>query len=235
MRLTKQQAADNKMRFRNWQSILYPDSAPEDWRERLTNWGVQAFASPLHCDDVNGNGEPKKPHYHIIVMYQNKKAWWQVDQLFEDIGALHGFQSDGRSAFITAEDLRIAARYLLHLDNPEKAPYKREDLQSWGGADFDAIATLPGDDDEVMGEILQWIHDYKVFSYRALIMYARDNERGWFKYLNHKGSRHVYQVLRSAQWEMEHYGELDKHPTAALAADGKLYDKKTGEEVCDNE
>lgn len=229
MRLTKAQASDNKMRFRNWQSILYPDSAPPDWRERLTNWGIQAFASPLHDQDKNGDGEPKKPHHHIILMFANKKAWWQVDQIFDDIGALHGWRSDGKSAFITAEDLRVAARYLLHLDNPEKALYSEDDLQSWGGADFSEIATLPSDDDEIMGEILQWIHDYRCFSYRALIMYARDNEPKWFKYLNHKGSRHVYQVLKSAQWELEHVGMLVLDPTKERNEDGVLVDRHTGE------
>lgn len=231
MRLTKEQAADSKYRTRNWQSILYPDSAPSDWLDRLRDAGVQAFVSPLHDGDINGDGEPKKPHYHIVVMYTNKKAFWQVDALFEEIGALHGFASDNKSAFLPCQDLRVAVRYLCHLDNPEKAPYKREDVIEIGGASFDEIATLPSDDDEIVGEIVQWIQDYRVFSYKQLILYARDNEHQWFRYLNHKGSRHIYQIIKSALWEYEHYGTLDNDPIHFKGEDGKIYDRKTGEEV----
>lgn len=208
MRLTKEQAASSKYRTRNWQSILYPDSAHPDWKEKLAEAGVQAFVSPLHDKDISGDGSQKKPHYHIVVMYQNKKAFWQVDELFKDLGALNGFQSDGKSAFMTCDDLRISVRYLLHLDNPEKARYSEDDILSFGGADFGAIATLPGDDDEIVDEITRWLDDYHIFSYRVLLIYARDNNRRWFRFLNHKGSRHIYQYIKSAQWEYKENGYL---------------------------
>lgn len=212
MRLTKEQAASSKYRTRNWQSILYPDSAAPDWLEKLREAGIQAFVSPLHDKDVNGDGNPKKAHYHIVLMYQNKKAFWQVDEVFKEIGALNGFQNDGKSAFMTVDDLRISVRYLCHLDNPEKYRYNEDDVVSIGGADFGAIATLPGDDDECMAEITEWCDDHRVFSYRVLLIYARDNNRKWFRFLNHKGSRHVYQYLKSALWEFEHNGKLEMHP-----------------------
>lgn len=231
MRLTKQEIANPQMRFRHWQSILYLDSCAENWKDKLVDWGVQAFISPLHQYDINGDGSPKKPHHHIVVSYQNKKSFWQVNKLFEDIGALNGIQGDGKSAFMTCEDLRVSVRYLCHLDNPEKYQYPIDEVVCIGGADFDEVATLPRDDEEMMGEILTWMHDYQCFSYRALIVWARDNDRKWFKYLNRRGSRHVWQIMKSAQWELEHYGTLDLHPTAVEGPDGKFYDRKTGEEV----
>lgn len=213
MRYTKEQAASKNCRTRNWMSILYPDSAPEDWRDRLRDAGVQAFVSPLHCMDVNGDGEAKKAHYHIIVMYSNVKAWWQVNELFADIGALSGFAGDGKSSFMAIDDLRISARYLCHMDNPEKYRYKEDDVLCFGGADYGAIAALPSDDDLIMDEISRFVTEYGVLSYRQLLCYARDNRRDWFRYLNHKGSRHVYQLIKSAQWEYNYYGRyLNDNP-----------------------
>ena len=47
---------------RNWAFVLYPESAPEDWRERLQQTGLQCCVSPLHDKDVNDTGGPKKAH-----------------------------------------------------------------------------------------------------------------------------------------------------------------------------
>ena len=52
---------------RNWAFFVWPDSAPEDWREQLQKTGLQCAVSPLHDKDVNeGTGEVKKAHWHVI-------------------------------------------------------------------------------------------------------------------------------------------------------------------------
>ena len=33
---------------RNWAFVLYPESAPENWREELQKTGLQCAISPLH-------------------------------------------------------------------------------------------------------------------------------------------------------------------------------------------
>ena len=54
---------------RNWAFVLYPESAPKDWKEQLSKTGLEGAISPLHDKDVNPTGEPKKAHYHIIICY----------------------------------------------------------------------------------------------------------------------------------------------------------------------
>lgn len=49
-------------RTRNWTFVLYPDSAPDNWRQILDDKHIEWIESPLHDKDVNANGEPKKPH-----------------------------------------------------------------------------------------------------------------------------------------------------------------------------
>ena len=44
---------------RNWAFVLYPESAPEDWKEQLRLSGLQGAISPLHDKDINPTGEPK--------------------------------------------------------------------------------------------------------------------------------------------------------------------------------
>lgn len=47
-------------RTRNFVGILYPESAPKDWREKLAEAKIEALVSPLHDKDKNPDGEPKK-------------------------------------------------------------------------------------------------------------------------------------------------------------------------------
>ena len=60
---------NNNVKKRNWAFVAYPESLPEDWKELLKLSGLQGAISPLHDKDVNPDGEHKKAHYHIIVIY----------------------------------------------------------------------------------------------------------------------------------------------------------------------
>lgn len=47
-------------RYRNFATVVYPESAPENWLEILAEQFVPAFVSPLHDLDVNPTGEVKR-------------------------------------------------------------------------------------------------------------------------------------------------------------------------------
>lgn len=132
-------------RTRNFATVVYPDSAPADWKEKLDQLHVAAFISPLHDKDINPNGEPKKAHYHVLVMFEGPKDYdTQVKPIFDEIGAV------GREIVNSA---RGYARYLCHLDNPEKAPYSPSEVVCMGGADYYGVVTLPTDDLKIITEI----------------------------------------------------------------------------------
>ena len=67
--------ADKKVKKRHWAFVAYPESLPEDWFDLLKQTGLKIAISPLHNQDMNADGTPKKPHYHIMLSYE---------------GALHG-------------------------------------------------------------------------------------------------------------------------------------------------
>lgn len=70
--MASQKARDT--RGRNFATMVYPESAPENWREILAGYFIPAFISPLHDKDKNPTGEPKKPHHHVMLMFEGKKA-----------------------------------------------------------------------------------------------------------------------------------------------------------------
>ena len=63
-------------RYRNWSWIVYPESAPENWRTLLDETGEKWIESPLHDRDIyETTNEIKKAHRHIIISFGNKKSW----------------------------------------------------------------------------------------------------------------------------------------------------------------
>lgn len=103
-------------RSRNFATVVYPDSAPENWLSIASELCVPAFISPLHDKDVNPTGEDKKPHWHVMFMFEGKKSIEQVQELFISFGGV-GIEK--------VNSIRSYARYLCHLDNPDKAQLVR--------------------------------------------------------------------------------------------------------------
>ena len=114
---------------RNWWFVLYPESAPPDWRDRLRATGLPIAISPLHDKDVYDDGEqagqPKKPHHHVILAYPGPTTYSVVCKLVQ--GEL------GQPSPQPLEAIRGGYRYLSHADNPEKYQYDAKDIETLNG------------------------------------------------------------------------------------------------------
>lgn len=49
---------NNEKRY--WAFVLYPESAPENWKDILQETGLSCCVSPLHDKDTNPTGEAKR-------------------------------------------------------------------------------------------------------------------------------------------------------------------------------
>ena len=77
--------ATKNVKKRNWAFVLYPESAPENWRELLQQTGLQCVISTLHDKDLDPDGNPKKAHHHIILVYSGPTSFNVVKQLTESL------------------------------------------------------------------------------------------------------------------------------------------------------
>lgn len=73
----------------------------------------------LHDKDITEEGTPKKPHYHIIIKFENASTFGSVLKLIPN---------HEESNMRLVKSMKGACRYLLHLDNPEKAQYVADEL-----------------------------------------------------------------------------------------------------------
>lgn len=181
-------------RIRNFGTMVYPESAPENWREILSESRIPAFISPLHDKDINPGGEPKKPHYHVMVMYEGKKSDEQVKELFDSIGGV-GLERVG--------SMRGYARYMCHLDNPEKAQYDQGEVKCLSGADYIAAIGLASDKYKALAEMEEFCERYNVLSFFALSRYATLYRTDWSRVLKDNGAVYMREYLQSRKWSIE--------------------------------
>lgn len=178
-------------RTRNFATIVYPESAPENWMEILSEKFVPAFISPLHDKDKNPTGEDKKAHYHVMIMFDGVKTKEQAQEIVDSIGGV-GCEN--------IQSVRGYARYLCHLDNPEKTQYKQEDVKCFCGADYPGTIGLVTDKYKAIGEMIDYCEENNIVSYSELLVYCRINRFDWFRVLCDNGTVVVKEYLKSRSW-----------------------------------
>lgn len=178
-------------RYRNFATVVYPESAPEDWIFRLGELVIPCFISPLHDQDVNPGGEPKKPHYHVMLMFDSQKTQEQAQAVIDQIGGV-GCE--------IVQSMRGYARYLCHLDNPEKHQYSVDDVIAYAGADYVGTIGLAIDRYKAIGEMIDFCEDHGVVSYAQLLSWCRVNRFDWFRVLCDNGTFVIREYLKSKLW-----------------------------------
>ena len=183
--------SNKNKRTRNFGCVIYPESAPENWLELLAEHKVPALVSPLHDRDVDPQEQQKKPHFHVVIMFEGPKTIEQAKEIFDPIGGV-GCE--------VIKSIRGYARYLCHKDNPEKYQYDEEKVIQLYGADYKEICELRSDKYKVIEEILEFVDNEDICSYYDLLRYARVNEPSWFRSLLDNSTFVVKEYIKSRYW-----------------------------------
>lgn len=181
-------------RTRNFACVVYADSAPENWQAILAEQFIPCFISPYHDKDFNPDGEPKKPHWHVMLMFDGVKTKEQAKQVFEKINGV-GLE--------IIQSVRGYARYLCHLDNPEKAQYNTEDVKMYNGADYLGQIGLATDKYKAISEMMLFCCRNQLTSYRRLLDYCSHERYDWFRVLCDNGSYVILEYIKSLAWEQD--------------------------------
>lgn len=187
---TKDVKLDSK-KVRNVATVVYPDSAPKNWKQILADKHIPCFISPLHDKDINPNGETKKPHYHVLLTIENPREMGFFDNIIKDIGGV------GRE---NVNSLRGYARYLTHKDNPEKAQYKDSDVIALGGAVYSSVVNLASDKYRIIREMVSFCNVQGISSYSVLLEWCMINREDWFQCLCDSGTYVMKEYLKSKTW-----------------------------------
>lgn len=179
-------------RQRHYAFIVYEDSSPADWIERLKALHVEGLISPCHDKDVNPDGSAKKKHWHVLLTFQGLKSRAQIDEIREKT-----LGPDFNRAFEEVNSLRGYGRYLVHADNPEKAQYSRKDVTCLGGVDYDAVCALPSDDVAALAQIFEYIREKGIRYFSDFMLECSKSNQEWFSMLCTRKSFVVCAFIKS--------------------------------------
>ena len=167
--------AEKNVKKRNWSFVLYPESAPADWREQIQKAGIMAAVSPLHDKDTNPTGEPKKAHHHIILVYGSPTTFNNVNSFCKRLN---------QPIPLALEQVIGMYRYLTHMDNPEKYQYNAAEIQHINGFNIrDFKEMTKSEVTKYKREIVQFIQDNEMSEYADLLdaLMAGAGPEEWFE------------------------------------------------------
>lgn len=157
-------------KHRYWWFILYPESAPKDWKQLISERGLPFCISPLHEYDLkNEEGELKKPHHHIILCYSGPTTFSNVKRLTVD--------ELGQTIPKPIDHIGGAHDYLTHKNHPDKFQYSEDEIEYVNGFDIKELIALSEKDKAATKiSILNDIRNLKITEYYELLNYYIEQE-----------------------------------------------------------
>lgn len=176
--------------------MMYDDSLNADFVSVLSDFGEKAFVV-YHDRDINPDGTQKKPHYHVMVMCKTSRSINMIQKLVDDCGGANG-------VFKAVKTKRGYARYLCHMDNPEKMPYEPNEVMCLCGADYLSLAMTKSDVKcnklNTLCQIIRYCRDNSIIYYCDIVDYCVDERQDWLPILSSGYGRVVRNYVQSLDY-----------------------------------
>ena len=163
-----------KDKARYFTFLLYPESVPEDWQEKLVEIGQPMAISPLHDKDMNADGTLKKPHWHVIYIASNPVT---AESVRLKIKRILGNQSVALVQII-ATTVENTFLYFTHETQDaiakNKALYNAKDIKFLNNFDIDRYIVLDVEDkDDILNDICDLIDEQGLANIRELRRFVK--------------------------------------------------------------
>lgn len=165
----------NTVQGRTWTFLIYPDSAPENWKDVFADLLISgAYSMEHHAETEDG-----KAHYHCILEFPSNMTLGRVREL------LKVFSPGVTTPFLVYDKPRMY-RYLSHMDDKDKDSYDPNEVTYFNVPYWEYINTQGGLSD-TLNEIVDWCNITQCQSFRELYTHALcDNNIAWMSFIcNH--------------------------------------------------
>lgn len=152
---------------RVWVCLFYPEDGDifELIHKLETEIHCCAWISPLHAPEPTSDGMERKPHYHIELIFDGKQSFDRIKEICDFIGSKYPMVCTSKRGY---------ARYLCHLDNPEKEQFDVNDVYQVGDESYlDCISSV-ADTLLLMGEICEFCYQFEVFEFWYIVLFAHN-------------------------------------------------------------
>lgn len=188
-----------KSKHRYFAVILYPDSLPHGWKDKLESLGRPIAISPLHNLDkvenpVPGGSEYKKPHYHVLFIEPNPLTTDAIRKKCQ--------RALGLKAVSHVEVVDNVANYYAYLTHHSKDAIKKHkheydvnDIVKLNDFDVDRYVTMDlTDKNKILIDIIELIREKGFTTIIELENYVKDHE-------NEEGAISMVTLLRVCKGE----------------------------------
>lgn len=174
--MNEKKSSQRDERTRNWTFLTYPEGTQKNWRDVLDDLHIPWVESPLHDKDDNADGKQKKPHWHILLLFEGNKSYEQVKEITDKLNATIPQKVASAKGLV---------RYMAHLDNPEKHQYDRGSIIGHGGVDVvEYLKPTSSTRYQLIKEMMEFVLENNIIELRVLLSHAM-TERfdDWFPLL----------------------------------------------------
>lgn len=163
----------------NYCCIFYPESVYPDWKNRIGECLVDCFVSPLHAPTNSDREEDqRKPHYHALFMFPSKKSEDQVKEILNYCFGSYAFNYDR----CKVPSARNYARYLLHLDQPDKEQFKDgyKAVLEYGTKSYKDVIESSKYRYLIIKRLIDIVNEYGFIEYGDLVDFCVSNDEEGF-------------------------------------------------------
>lgn len=162
-------------RFRTFQGLLYGDEQErKELQEKLEKHCFNALISPRHDKDTLEDGTPKKAHYHVLIRFDNGKSRKTASKIFKELN-LHHQEKYTRDDTFVVRSIKACARYMCHLDQPNKHLYNTEEVTVTGALDYKELTRTKLSTTKELNEIEDIVKEYNIQSIMSLLDFLKCN------------------------------------------------------------
>lgn len=171
-------AKDPKSRY--WTFILYDDSRPDDWKDRLIRTHLPVDISPCHDRDIKNHqtGEIDKPHRHVMLCFDGPTTRNNVNQISQgELNATTCFQ---------VYSVKGLHDYFVHPEDTCKVPYAEADRIMLNGFDVSNYTQMTSKEEIILVKaIMDQIKKLKINEYCDLVEFAAGEDIQMYDYIIH--------------------------------------------------
>lgn len=196
--------------------VAYPESCNivEAFEKITKNYVVEKYAYILHDKDTNEDGEVKKEHYHIYLVFSQPVNIGTISKIFNtapnNINSVKNYQG--------------LLRYYRHMDNPEKHQYRKDELhlRNIDPAEFENRTDAKNTEESALKVLIEKMTEENA-SLKSIMMYALENGMYFAYRSNYAILRDIYRENKDRE-NVKEFEQIKNEVKTLLGSKGQRGD-----------
>lgn len=187
-----------------WSGICYPENMTESWKDDIADMVQIPFAYCVHDSDKNVDGEERKTHVHIILVFPNSTTYNHALSVYNLLSETGKICCPVCKKII---NIRKMYDYIIH-DTDEcrkkgKHPYKPKDRICGNNFDIGCYEQISLEEkEEILNELEDIIYKEGITNYFQFNRYVASNYDKEYRKVVRAHSGHFDRLIKGLWYDM---------------------------------